>query len=165
MAQPIQPDLPVRDPRIALQTRLQDAPAQHAEALLAAYEVLQGLHECGVFDLMRGALGSRDKVLDVAVGAAGSPASVRAIRNVLLLINMLGAIEPEVLKIVTEAGTEALKTMVQQPEQPGLWMLIKDFLWNKDFRHGMAAVNTMLEVLGRNLSTGDQSAEVSAAAR
>ncbi len=153
MAQPIPLNVPARDPRIALQARLQDAPAEHAEALLDAYEVLQGLHDCGVFDLLRGA-GSRDKVLGVAVGAAGSPGSIRVIRNTLLLINMLGEMDPEVLKTVTQAGPQALKMMVRQPEPPGLWRLIKDFLWNQDFRHGLAAVNTMLEVFGRRLSAG-----------
>lgn len=155
MAQPIPFDAPTRDPRIALQARLQQAPAEHAEALLAAYEVLQGLHDSGVFDLMRGAMGSRDKVLDIAVGAAESPASVRAIRNILLLVRMLGQIDPETLRPLTQAGPEALKMMIRQPEQPGLWTLIKDFLWNQDFRHGMAALNTMLEVFGRSLSRGD----------
>lgn len=154
MAQTIPLDVPARDPRIALQSRLADAPAEHAEALLAGYEVLQGLHEAGVLDLLRGALGSRDKVLGVAVGTAGSPESIRVIRNALLLINMLGAIDPEVLRNFTEAAPPALKMMVRQPEKPGLWMLIKDFLWNQDFRHGLAAVNTMLEVLGKNLSGG-----------
>jgi uncharacterized protein YjgD (DUF1641 family) len=155
VAQPIPFDAPTRDPRIALQARLQQAPAEHAEALLAAYEVLQGLHDSGVFDLMRGAMGSRDKVLDIAVGAAESPASVRAIRNILLLVRMLGQIDPETLRPLTQAGPEALKMMIRQPEQPGLWTLIKDFLWNQDFRHGMAALNTMLEVFGRSLSRGD----------
>ena len=162
MAQPIPFDAPHRDPRIALQARLQQAPAEHAEALLAAYEVLQGLHDAGVFDLLRGALGSRDKVLDVAVGAAESPASIRAIRNVLLLVGMLGQIDPETLRPLTQAGPEALKMMLRQPEQPGLWTLMKDFLWNQDFRHGMAALNTMLEVFGRNLSRDDQTAKNSA---
>jgi uncharacterized protein YjgD (DUF1641 family) len=101
---------------------------------------------------MRGALGSGDRVLDVAVGAAKSPESIRAIRNLLLLINMLSAIEPEVLKRFTEATPHALKMMVREPERPGLWRLIKDFLWNKDFRQGLAAMNTMLEVFGRRLA-------------
>jgi len=152
VAEPISLNVPARDPRIALQARLQDAPAEHAEALLDAYEVLQGLHDCGAFDLLRGALGSRDKVLGVAVGAAGSPQSIRVIRNTLLLLNMVGEIDPEVLKTITQAGPQALKIMVRQPEPPGLWRLIKDFLWNPDFRHGLAAVNTMLEVFGRRLS-------------
>jgi uncharacterized protein YjgD (DUF1641 family) len=150
MAQPIALTLPAHDQRIALQSRLQDAPAEHAEALLAAYEVIQGLHDAGVLDLMRGALGSRDKVLDIAVGAAGSAASIRGIRNFLLLLNMLGEIDPEVLKTFTRTAPQALKMMVRQPEPPGLWRLIKDFLWNRDFRHGMAAVNTMLATFGRS---------------
>ena len=161
MAQPIPLNVPPCDPRIELQAKLQAAPAEHAEALLAAYQVLQGLHDSGVFDLMRGALGSRDKVLDVAVQAAGSPNSIRALRNLLLLTNMLGSIEPELLQTFTRAGPEALKKMVRQPERPGLWMLIKDFLWNQDFRHGLAAINTLLEVLGKSLSGGAQRAKFS----
>jgi uncharacterized protein YjgD (DUF1641 family) len=165
VAQPIPLNVPRRDPRIELQARLQDAPAEHAEALLAAYEVLQGLHDCGVFELMRGALGSRDKVLDVVVSAANSPESLRAIRNLLLLTNMLGTIDPAVLKAFTQAGPQALNRMLRQPERPGLWALIKDFLWNQDFRHGMAAVNTMIEVLGSCLAGGKQTNEGSATAR
>ena len=154
MAQPIPFEVPARDPRADLQSRLQRAPAEHAEALLAAYEVLQGLHDGGVLDLMRGMLGSREKVLEVAVGAAGSAGSTRATRNLLLLIDMLATIEPEVLKRFTEVAPRALATMVRHPEPPGLWTLVKDFLWNPDFRRGMAAVNTMVEALGRSLSGG-----------
>jgi uncharacterized protein YjgD (DUF1641 family) len=153
VAQPIPLDVPARDPRVALQARLHDAPAEHAEALLAAYEVLQGLHDSGTLDLLRGALGSRDKVLGVAVGAAESPASIRALRNGLLLFNMLAAIDPELLKTFTQAAPQGLKMMVEKPERPGLWTLIKDFLWNQDFRHGMAAANTLIETFGKSLSS------------
>jgi uncharacterized protein YjgD (DUF1641 family) len=162
MAQPIPLNVPHRDPRLALQSRLQEAPAAHAEALLGAYEVLQGMHDTGALDMLRGALGSRDKVLDVAVDAAGSEDAIRVTRNLLLLFNMLAAIDPEVLKRFTEAGSQALSSMVRQPEPPGILTFIKDFLWNQDFRQGMAAVNTLLEVLGRNLSHRDQMTEVRA---
>lgn len=163
MAHPIALDLPVRDPRFELQRRLDDAPAEHAAALLAGYEVLQGLNDSGALDLVRGALGSRDKVLGVAVDAAASPPSIRAIRNLLLLSNMLSEIDPEVLRVLTQTGPEALNTVVCKPERPGLWRLIKDFLGNKDFRHGLAAVNTMLEVFGRRLSAAKCSDKHSAA--
>lgn len=164
MAQPIPLEAPPRDPRIALQSRLQEAPAEHAEALLAGYEVLQGLHDSGVLDLLRGALGSRDKVLEVAVGAVGSAESIRVVRNLIILVNTLGAIEPAVLKTLAEAAPQALNMMVRQPEPPGLWRLVKDFLWNQDFRHGLAAVNTMLEVFGSRLAGGNQPNEAVAAA-
>ena len=161
MAQPITLDMPVRDPRLELQARLQKAPAQYAEALLGAYEVLQGLHDAGALDLMRGALGSKDKVLEVAVDTAESPSSVRAIRNLLLLSNMLGEIDPEALKSFTQAVPQALNMMVRRPEPPGLWTLIKDFLWNQDFRHGLAAVNTMLKVFGKSVSSHSKPKTVS----
>jgi uncharacterized protein YjgD (DUF1641 family) len=161
MAQPIPLELPPVDARVVLQERLQNAPAAHADALLAAYEVLQGLHDRGVLDLMRGALGSGDQVLEIVVAAAQSPASIRGIRNLLLMINTLGAIEPELLKTVMQIIPETLQTMIRNPEPPGLWRLIKDFLWNQEFRRGMAALNTLLEVLGRNLP-GDKVPSVTA---
>src|SRR5688572_20031805 len=69
MARPISPEPRVRDAHAELHARLENAPAEHAEALLAAYEVLQGLHDRGVPDLMRGALGSSDKLLEIALDA------------------------------------------------------------------------------------------------
>jgi uncharacterized protein YjgD (DUF1641 family) len=165
VAQPILLNVPPGDPRVALQSRLRDAPAEHAEALLAAYEVLQSLHDRGVFDLMRGALGSGDKVLEIAVAAAQSPGSIRGIRNLLLLVNMLGEIDPDVLSAFTRGVPQAFTLMVREPEPPGLWRLIKDFLWNQDFRHGMAALNTMLEAFGRSLSGAKEAGGDSATPR
>jgi uncharacterized protein YjgD (DUF1641 family) len=153
MAQPIPAKPPTRDPRAELITRLQDAPAEHAAALLSAYEVLQGLHDQGVFDVLRGVLGSRDRLLEVAVGAANAPASTAGIRNMILLINMLGEIDPAVLARFTRAIPRALTRSIEQPEPPGLWALLKDFLWNQDFRHGMAAMNVLIEGIGRGVGT------------
>ena len=50
MARPIPLELPKHDPREELRVRLQQAPAEHAEAVLASFEVLQGLHDCGVLE-------------------------------------------------------------------------------------------------------------------
>ena len=54
MARPIPLELPKRDPREELHSRLEKAPAEHAEAILAGFEVLQGLHDRGVLELLRG---------------------------------------------------------------------------------------------------------------
>jgi len=152
MARPIPLELPARDPRAEIQARLQAAPAAHAEALLAAYEVLQGLNDRGVFELLRGALGSSDKLVEIAVDAAKSPDSIRGIRNLLLLINMLGEIDPEKLKIFTQAIPPAVEAAGRQPQRVGLGKLIAGF-WNKDSRRGLAAINTALEMLGKRLSS------------
>src|SRR5580692_8048620 len=80
MARPISLELPPRDPREELRKRLEQAPVEHAEALLDSWELLQQLHEHGVFQLLRGALGASDKLIETAVDAAKSDESVRATR-------------------------------------------------------------------------------------
>jgi len=151
MAQPIPLELPARDPRTELQARLQNAPLEHAQALLAAYEVLQGLHDRGVFELMRGALGSSDKVIEIIVEGAKMPDSIRGIRNIIILAKILGTVEPELVEGFAKSLPEAIAfTKAHESKPPGLWGVLKTF-GNKDFRRGLLLVNSMLEAFGRNL--------------
>src|SRR4029450_152869 len=98
MANPISMDRLHRDAREVLISKLQNAPAEHAEALLAAYGILQGLHDRGVLDLVHGALGSGDKVLEIVVDAMKAPESIRGIRNFVVLIKLLGTTEPRLVE-------------------------------------------------------------------
>src|SRR5580698_1307615 len=98
MARPISLELPPRDPCQELRKRLDEAPIEHAEALLDSWELLQQLHDHGVFQLLRGALGASDKLIETAVDAAKSDESIRAIRNAMILSKILGAINPDVLE-------------------------------------------------------------------
>jgi len=151
MAQPIPLELPPRDARAELQARLQNAPVEHAEALLSAYEVLQGLHDRGVFEMMRGALGSSDKVLGSFVEMANTPESVRGIRNLIILAKTLGTIEPELLEGFARSLPEALaRTRADEADPPGFWEILKQFR-SRNFRRGLVLVNSMLEAFGKNL--------------
>lgn len=152
MAKPIQVQLPAHDPRAQLAARVASAPAEHAEAVLAAFEVLQELHDRGMLELLRGALGSGNALVEIAVGAANTPESVRALRNLLLLMNALGAIEPRFLADFTRALPVALEqASAEQARPPGLFKLLSTF-FDKDFRRGLAAANDLLVAFGRNLS-------------
>jgi uncharacterized protein YjgD (DUF1641 family) len=151
MAKPIPLELPARDPRMELQARLQNAPLEHAQALLGAYEVLQGLHDRGVFELMRGALGSSDRVIEIIVDASKTPESIRGIRNIFILTKILGSIEPELVEGFARSVPEALaETKACDPKPPGFWRILKQF-GSRDFRRGLVLVNSMLEAFGRNL--------------
>jgi len=75
MAQPIPLEIPPRNPRAELRSRLEQAPEEHAEAVLAAYEVLEQLHERGVLEIMRGALAASDEILEKVVDNARAPES------------------------------------------------------------------------------------------
>jgi uncharacterized protein YjgD (DUF1641 family) len=155
MAEPIPLTLPARDPRAELQARLQNAPLEHAEALLSAYEVLQGLHERGVFELMRGALGSSDKVIEILADAARTENAIRGIRNLIILTKTLGTIEPALVESFARSLPEAIAlTKAYEARPPGFWRILKQFR-NRNFRRGLVLVNSMLEAFGRNLPPED----------
>ena len=151
MARPIPLELPPRDPREKLRKLLDEAPIEHAEALLDSYELLQQLHEHGVFQLLRGALGASDKLIETAVDAAKSDESVRAIRNAMILGKMLDSINPEVLQCIATATSETLGCY-QKPviEPPGLFALLNQFR-HKELRRSMALINKFLETLGNQI--------------
>src|ERR1700693_1105662 len=103
MAQPIPLNIPPRNPRAELQSRLDRAPEEPAEAVLAAYEGLQKLHNRGVLEIMRGALAASDELLEKVVDNAKTPEAIRAIRNLLFWRRILGSIEPEWFKGMFQA--------------------------------------------------------------
>jgi uncharacterized protein YjgD (DUF1641 family) len=150
MARPIQLNGAIRDPRAELIERLEEAPAEHAEALLATYEVLQGLHDRGVLELLRGALGSSDQVIEIAVDAAKKPQSIRSLRNLVKLANLLGDIEPDRLGQLTKTIPDAINS-TKTIEPPGPFQLAWMMLWNKDVRRAIWKGATVLEAVGKNL--------------
>ena len=156
MAKPIPLEVPPRNPREELHARLQNAPLEHAEALLAGYEVLQGLHDAGVLELLRGLLGSRDRALQTAVDAARTPNSVRIIRNVLCVLKALGEIDPELFNNFLLAFPEAMRRASDDKETPGVWGLLRQFR-DRNLRHGVVAVNHLLRIWGRNFLSGPPS--------
>jgi uncharacterized protein YjgD (DUF1641 family) len=151
MAQPISLQLPPRDPRAELQRRLDNAPVEHAAAILESYELLQELHDKGVLQLLRGFLGASDKFVESAVETARAEQSVNAMRNAIILTRMLGTIDPEVLEGVAIATAKTFGRQ-EKPviEPPGLLNLISEFR-HKELRRSLAFVNRFLEVLGKQL--------------
>ena len=151
MAHPIVLDLPPRDPRRELEMRLQNAPIQHAEALLSGYELLQVLHESGVLEILRGALGSKDRIIEQTVDKANSPAAIRMLRNSAVLMEALGEMDPVALKAMTTSWSEALsETRAKACDPPGFWKILRQFR-GPDLRRGLLLVNTLLEKFGKHL--------------
>jgi uncharacterized protein YjgD (DUF1641 family) len=154
MAEPIDLKPAPRDPREALYNRLEKAPLEHVEALLAAYEVLQGLHDRGVLETLRGALGSSDKVLQILVDAANTPEAITGIRNFMILTRIAGTLEPELLEALAEALPEGM-AQAKMPEPLGLWNLLKK-LSSQDGRRALTALTGVLESLGKSLNASER---------
>ena len=150
MAKPASLQLPPRDPREELRSRLDRAPLEHAEALLAGYEVLQGLHDQGILELLRGRRGSGSKVLETATDAAKAPEAVRAIRNLVILGKTLGEIDPELFDGFAMALPEAMRQASIQGREPPSFFAILNKFRSKDLRRGLVAVNSLLEAWGKD---------------
>jgi uncharacterized protein YjgD (DUF1641 family) len=149
MSQPIRLEFAPRDARAEAQSRLQNAPLQHAEALLSGYDLIQRLHDRGVLDLLRGGLGSSDKVLSVIVDAAKTPEAIVATRNLLILSKVVFSLEPELLENITKAVPDSLaRAKGQKPLN--LWQMFKK-LCSQDTRRALSAMLGILEAFGRSL--------------
>ena len=155
MAQPIPLELPKLDPREEIRSRLEQAPVDHAEAVLAGLEVLQGLHDKGVLELLRGLLGGSDQTLEIVVAAVNTPEAIRGLRNLIILTKILGSIEPELLEKFAQAVPDALEGVAKgaQNQPPGFWDMLKIFR-SANLRRGLAVVNNLLEAWGKNFSAG-----------
>jgi uncharacterized protein YjgD (DUF1641 family) len=154
MAKPIPLQLPKRNPQEELRSRLEKAPDEHAEALLAGLDVLQALHDQGVLEILRGVLGGGNKILEIVVNASKTPEAIRGIRNLVVMTKILGSMDPEVLKKFTEAVPDVLvgAAKAQETEPPGFWESLR-ILRSKNLRRGLAVANNLLEALGKNFST------------
>ncbi|HSU19668.1 MAG TPA: DUF1641 domain-containing protein [Acidobacteriaceae bacterium] len=131
--------------RKELMQQVQEAPRQHAEALLAAWDLLEASHEKGILDMAQGLIGARDMIAGKLSEAANSADGVNAVRNLIALGRILAAIDPDMLYRVSKALDRHAPTMRQNP--PSLFSLIRQFR-AEDTRRGLAYGLELLAVVG-----------------
>jgi uncharacterized protein YjgD (DUF1641 family) len=151
MAQPIRFNVAPLDPREALRARLDRAPEKRAEAILAAYDLLQALHDRGILDVATNALSASDELLEKVVDSANTPDAIRAIRNLMFWRQVLGRIEPSWFQGIFQAIPDGLAAATAQRDEPvGVWKLLRRAM-SKDSLRGLAAAVDFLESFGRHL--------------
>lgn len=78
--------------------QLQAASEKRADAMQDAYAILQLLHEKGILELVKDALGSGEKLMKVVAGVMQGGQVMRTVRNLKLLAKVIGKVEPETLE-------------------------------------------------------------------
>ena len=130
------------DSRADLVRRVEQAPIEHAEAVLATYDLLQRLHEKGLLDLLNGLLSAGDTVVEHLVDVVSSKEMVTAFRIGLIFSNLLNSIDADALHaVVAGAGKET----------PSLLALGKQAA-SKDARRGLATAVGLLNLFGAALN-------------
>ena len=147
MAQPIPLTLTPKGPDPA--ERLEDALDKHSDAIASALELLQLLHDRGVLDLLRGLVGAGDQLVGILTAAAGTPESLRGMRNFILLTKFFASIPPDVLNSLVRAASEgAEREKAQRP--PGVLQLLRRAS-SENSRHAIAVTLDLLESVGKAL--------------
>jgi hypothetical protein len=91
-------------------------------------EILQRLDECGILDILEGTLSAGEPLLETVVEVIKTPEAIRTVRNLLLLTQVVGSIEPELLGVVARAVPEGPANISAKGGQaPGFFSLLPKF--------------------------------------
>jgi uncharacterized protein YjgD (DUF1641 family) len=129
------------DSRDDLLRKVKAAPADHAEAILAAYEVLEKLHEKDVLSTVNGLLGAKDMVLDRLADVVSSAEMVNLLRLALLAGNLVKYINPDDLHGVLEEAAR---------RPPSFFQIVRR-MTSKDARRALGSVAAVLNIFGAAL--------------
>lgn len=158
MAQPISLEVAPRDAREELRRRLECAPEAHAEAILAAFELLQEMHERGLLDLARGVLSTQDEILETLARNASTPEALRAIRNLLSWWRILGRIETGCFQPIFEAIPEGITLATSPRAKPVTLLGLLRRLTSKESLRALAAATDFLQTFGQRLLATEKNA-------
>src|ERR1700761_3007500 len=120
MAHPITFVPPKHDPRKELMERVEAAPHEHAEALLAAWEVLQTAHDKGMLDLAKGLIGGKDVITGKLAEAANTPEVISGIRNGMAAARGLASLDPDMLQRMARSLDEAAEEKLKAENEAAL---------------------------------------------
>jgi uncharacterized protein YjgD (DUF1641 family) len=119
------------DSRGDLIRRVEQAPIEHAEALLATYDLLQRMHQKGLIDLLNGFLSAGDTIVNRVVDVVSSKEMITALRIGLMFGNLLSLIDADALHTVFAESGKATPSLLTLGKQAA----------SKDARRGIATAS------------------------
>jgi hypothetical protein len=149
MAEPIRAYTPQRNVREELRAKVEDAPIHHAQAVLAAYELLQVAQDHGVLDTLRGAIGADDAIIGMVTEYANSPEDIRAMRNFLALSRVFANLDPAKVDAVAKAltGDQGQKG-IKDSKPPSVWQTFQRMTGHNS-RRTLATIAAVTDAFGR----------------
>jgi hypothetical protein len=123
-----------------LARRIRAVPAEHADALLAAFALLQKIHDAGLLSLASGLISAGSTIINHVADVADATQAVTALRTALILGEVLNTLDADDLHKALQVG-----------EKDASVLRILKGLTTKECRQvAMAGVN-LLNVFGKAL--------------
>jgi uncharacterized protein YjgD (DUF1641 family) len=136
--------------REELKRRIDDAPVEHAEAVLSAYKLLEQAHQSGTLDMVRGAMAAGDSIINHVVNLVSAPETVTALRNLMLLGKVLAKVDPESLNAAL-AGLNPDGSPRTQQNPPSIFSIVRK-MNTRDARRGLGVAVDVLAAVGSGLA-------------
>jgi uncharacterized protein YjgD (DUF1641 family) len=133
-----------QDSRGDLMRRVENAPVEHAEAVLAAYDLLEQLHEKDLLNLLTGMVAAKNTVVNHVVDVVSSPEAVKGLRLLLMLVNSLKTID-----------ADRLHQVLNEDQAPSL-LAIGRQMTSQDARRALGVAAGVLNVFGAALAKKPQ---------
>ena len=133
--------------------KLNAAPLEHASALLALWDLLEAAHEKQLIAAATGAIAAGDTIVNKLAEAAATPGAVQGLRNLILMAEMAGSLDPESLRLLVKALPNGLhQTQAQAASQaaPSLWKIFRR-LSSADARRALGFAAALAATLGAAL--------------
>jgi uncharacterized protein YjgD (DUF1641 family) len=131
------------DSREELKRKIDAAPAEHAEAILSSYRLLEEAHESGTLELLRGALAAQDSIINHVVGLVSEPEMMNGLRNLIVFGKVLGNINNQTIETAID-GDDKVK---RRRAPPSLFTLVSR-MNTPDARRGIEVAVGLLAALG-----------------
>ncbi|SDW14759.1 Uncharacterized conserved protein YjgD, DUF1641 family [Alicyclobacillus hesperidum] len=107
MAQPIQaverPTISEEESVVEALRQLQTDVARHGQSLAAALTILDDLQQSGLMDLAHGLFGAKQQIAEIVLEQVRKPGVLGAIKNAMTCIELLGGLDPQVVRTLTQA--------------------------------------------------------------
>src|SRR5271163_2945610 len=131
-----------------LARRIREAPADHAEAILAAYELLEKLHDAGLLSLASGVISGGNAIIDRLAVVADSQQAIVGLRAALIFGSILNTLDAD----------ELHNAMQVQKNDASLFRILKGLATKESRQVAMIGVN-LLNVIGKALLRLNASAD------
>jgi uncharacterized protein YjgD (DUF1641 family) len=125
-----------------LKRKIDAAPAEHADAILSAYRLLEEAHESGTLEMLRGALAAQDSIINHVVGLVSEPEMMNGLRNLIVLGKVLGNINQTI-----ETAIDGDDKGKRRHAPPSLFTLVSR-MNTPDARRGIEVAVGLLAALG-----------------
>ena len=123
-----------------LARQIREAPSEHAEAILAAFALLEKLHDAGLLSLASGLISAGSAIIDRLADVADSPQAVTALRTTLILGSVLNTLDADELDKAMQVGEK----------DASLLRILKGLMTKESRQVAMIGVNLM-NVIGKAL--------------